>query len=757
MQNAAEQVPDSKTGTMRREKQNPDLPASSSRADRVGEQRDKIFLLLGNPNVGKSVLFRLLSGKYALVSNYPGTTVELSRSGLRLEGQRYGLIDMPGANSLLPNSEDEQVTAGLILSSPEAVVVQVADAKNISRALMLTVQLAELDVPMVLALNMWDEAKDLHIKIDHQRLAELAGIRVVRTVATERRGLTALRHALLDARKAQLALKYPHAIEQAVKEIEVILPQELTGPRGQALMILGGASDPLDVLSSQNRQAVLEIRQRLQERFSEPLSYIISQARFAYVGRLLEPLVSRTQPQAESQRSGGAVWRGVGLAIMAFLVGYKLADLVLGFTAVPGRVGQMYYYLLLAGPGLGCVFLYQRFVRDPFFDRARSFSSLLGLLTMRVRTAIPLVIVTLWLLYVLVGKFAAGTCVDFLESVVFGEYINPALMYVAGLGLAEQSLAYQLLFDAEAGLITVGLTYSVAIVLPIVGFFFLAFGLLEDSGYFPRLATMLDKIFKRMGLSGKAALPMVLGLGCATMATLTTRVLETKKQRTIAILLLALAVPCSAQLGVIAGVLGKVSGGAFAVYVVVIASQLLLVGYLAAKILPGESGQLILEIPPFRVPQLRNVLVKTGYRLIWFLKEAVPLFLVGTLILFVLIKLKVLGALEAGASPVISGMLGLPGDTAKGFLLGFLRRDYAAVSIFKSYGGQAMGQDQVLVALVVITLFVPCIANLFVMIKEKGLRVAGLMVAFIIPFAVLVGTALRGILSLYRIVTGGVN
>ena len=728
-----------------------DNPGLSARPEESG----KTFLLLGNPNVGKSVLFRLLSGQYAMVSNYPGTTVELSRSQLRLEGHRYELVDMPGANSLLPNSEDEQVTAELILSRPEAVVVQVADAKNISRALMLTVQLAELDVPMVLALNMWDEAKDLHIKIDHRRLAELAGIRVVRTVATERRGLTALRHALVDARKAQLAVKYPEVIEEAVKEIEAILPVEVTGRRGRALMILGGASETLEALSGEDRRAALAIHGRVQERFSEPLSYIISQARFDYVRRLLEPLLSRAEPEGESQRSSRAVWRGVGLGIMAFLVGYKLADLVLGLTTVPELLGKVYYYALLAGPGLGCVFLYQGFVRDPFFDRARSFSSLLGLLTMRVRTAIPLVIVTLWLLYVLVGQFAAGTCVDFLESVVFGEYINPALMYVAGLGLAEESLAYQLLFDTEAGLITVGLTYSVAIVLPIVGVFFLAFGLLEDSGYFPRLATMLDKIFKRMGLSGKAALPMVLGLGCDTMATLTTRVLETKKQRTIAILLLALAVPCSAQLGVIAGVLGKVSGGAFAVYVGVIVSQLLLVGYLAAKILPGPAPQLILEIPPFRVPQLLNVLIKTGYRVVWFLKEAVPLFLIGTLILFVLMKLKILGVLEGWASPVVSGMLGLPEDTTRGFLLGFLRRDYGAVSIFKSYGGRAMGQDEVLVALVVITLFVPCIANLFVMIKEKGLRIAGLMVAFIVPFAVLVGTALRGILSLYRILTAG--
>jgi len=322
---------------------------------------------------------------------------------------------------------------------------------------------------------------------------------------------------------------------------------------------------------------------------------------------------------------------------------------------------------------------------------------------------------------------------------------------------SEETLGYQLLFDADVGLITIGLTYSLTIVLPIVGFFFFAFGLLEDSGYFPRLAMMLDKVFKRIGLSGKAALPMVLGLGCATMATLTTRILETKKQRTIAILLLALAVPCSAQLGLIAAVLSQVSGGFFVLYVVIISSQLLLVGYLAAKVLPGEPPQLILEIPPFRVPQLGNVLTKTGYRIVWFLKEAVPLFLLGTFILFVMTKVGLLTQLERLASPVISGMLGLPDDTAKGFLMGFLRRDYAVASIFSTYRQQTLNQDQTLVALVVITLFVPCIANFFMMIKEKGIKIAFLMLAFIVPFAVLVGTALRGVLILYRSIFTGVS
>ena len=734
----------------------PELPLPDSTSD---QQDTRPLLLLGNPNVGKSVLFNLLSGKYAVVSNYPGTTVELSRSHVRIEGNRYELLDTPGANSLLPNSEDEQVTARLVLASTGCRVLQVADAKNISRALMLTVQLSELAVPMVLALNMWDEARDRQIKIDYRRLADQTGIPVVRTVATERRGLTALRHSLARAAPARLTADYPQPIEQAVKAIEPLLPAGNLSRRGLALMALGGAGGPTESLIPQDRDSLQNIINRTQEHFGQPLSYVITQARFQYVNDLLAPLLQEPDKQGQARTSSLPDYARTLLALVAFLVGYKLADLLVGFSPLPDRIGPLFYYTSLALPGLLCSWLYLHFIRDPYFDRANSFSSLLGLLTMRVRTAIPLIIVTLWLLYVVVGQFAAGTCVDFLGTTVFGEYINPALMFVARLVMPADFLLYELLFDPDAGLITVGLTYSVTIVLPIVSFFFLAFGLLEDSGYFPRLAAMLDRVFKCMGLSGKAVLPMVLGLGCGTMATLTTRVLETRKQRTIAILLLTVGVPCSAQLGVIAGVLSQISGPAFALYVVIISSQLLLVGYLASRFLPGPPAQLIMEIPPFRAPKIFNVLTKTGYRVIWFLKEAVPLFVLGTFILFVLTKLNVLEGLQRVSSPVITGMLGLPAETTRGFLLGFLRRDYGAVSILEAFNKNpgSFNQGQVLVALVVITLFVPCIAHFFVMIKEKGLKVAGLMVAFVIPFAVLVGTALRGLLALVRMLTAGVS
>ena len=311
-----------------------------------------------------------------------------------------------------------------------------------------------------------------------------------------------------------------------------------------------------------------------------------------------------------------------------------------------------------------------------------------------------------------------------------------------------------MIFGMDAGLLTIGIKYSFAIVLPIVTFFFMAFGLMEDSGYLPRLAMMTDRIFKKIGLNGKAALPMVLGLGCATMATLTTRILDTRKERTIAILLLALAVPCSAQLGVIANVLASVSGMAFMLYVLMIVAHLLVVGYLASKVLPGEHSDFLLEIPPFRAPMVSNVALKTLYRVHWFIREAVPLFLLGTFMLFVLTKLGLLEILQKLASPVVAGILGLPAAATAGFLLGFLRRDYGVITIFQSLKQSGHGvadPGQLLVALVVITLFVPCIANFFVMIKEQGLKRAMLMVAFIVPVAVFAGAMMRVILMVVPI------
>jgi len=285
----------------------------------------------------------------------------------------------------------------------------------------------------------------------------------------------------------------------------------------------------------------------------------------------------------------------------------------------------------------------------------------------------------------------------------------------------------------------------VAIVLPVVGAFFLFFSVLEDSGYLPRLALLLDRVFKKIGLSGRAVIPMVLGFACDTMATMVTRTLETRRERVLATMLLALAVPCSAQLGVILAVLAP-HPAALGVWGAVMLFTFLLVGVLAARVLPGETASFHMELPPLRRPRVGNVLTKTLTRMHWYFLEVLPLFLLVSVIIWAGRLTGALDAVVRGLAPVV-GALGLPAETAQIFLFGFFRRDYGAAGLFDLNQAGALTVAQVTVATVTLTLFVPCVAQFLMMIRERGLRTALGMVLFITPFAFGVGLVLSLLLG----------
>jgi len=324
-------------------------------------------------------------------------------------------------------------------------------------------------------------------------------------------------------------------------------------------------------------------------------------------------------------------------------------------------------------------------------------------------------------------------------------YLNPVIDKVVTSLIPIPFLQDMLI--GKYGIFTMAVTYALGIILPITTTFFLAFGFLEDSGYLPRLAVISDKVFRLLGLNGKAVLPMILGLGCGTMAAMSTRILETHRERIISTFLIALAIPCSAQLGVVFGMLGPLPLRAALWWSGSIILVLIFTGYLASKVVPGEKPDFFIELPPLRVPALGNIVMKTLSRIEWYLKEAVPLFLLGTLILFFLDKMKLLGRLEELASPVVVNLLGLPAKTAESFIMGFLRRDYGAAGMFTMAKQGLLNENQVIVSLVTLTLFVPCLANFFMITKERGVKTALLMMAFIFPFALLVGGALNFILN----------
>ncbi len=641
----------------------------------------KTIVLVGNPNVGKSVIFGLLTGRYVTVSNYPGTTVELSRGNITLRGERFLLIDTPGVNSLIPMSEDERVTRDILLQEHPHTVLQVADSKNLKRTLMLTVQLLEMGLPLVLDLNMEDEALDRGIKINKNRLSEILGIPVIGTIATRRKGIRELKDAILTPRETGFYFSYNEKIESYIEKISTLLVESGISRRSIAVMILAG-----DVslkawlksnLSSEAIEKIEELRDECQSMFSVPLAQIINETRVKLVSKIISETVERLKTEK------GKLFR---------------------------TLEQM---------------------------------------SMHPVWGIPVLLVVLFLVYEFVGVFGAGTMVDFFEGVIFGRYLNP--MFTKLIDTLLPVPFFKDMLVGQYGVITVALTYSIAIILPITATFFIAFSILEDSGYLPRLAILSNRAFNIIGLNGKAILPMILGLGCGTMAVMTTRILETRRDRIIATFLLALAIPCSAQIGVILGMFGALSLKAASIWILTVIGVLLVSGYLAARVVPGEKTEFFLEVPPLRIPRMENVMLKTVGRIEWYLKEAVPLFILGTLVLFFADKTGLLRYIELAASPLVKGLLGLPKETAGFFILGFLRRDYGAAGLFAMFQKGQLTQIQTLISLITITLFIPCLANLFMIIKERGPRVAFAVTAIVFFLAFSVGGFVNFIIRAFGI------
>jgi ferrous iron transport protein B len=573
----------------------------------------------------------------------------------------------------------------------------VCDAKNLRRGLLLSVQLAEAGVPFVLALNMADEAASRGIHVDVAGLSERLGVDVVSTVAVERKGIPQLTARLGAARASKLAPRYDDAIEAALSEIEPLLVvRGGLSRRAVALMVLVGDESVrphLDRgLSDADVARIEEVRRATAARYPESLRFVVSRQRLAEVDRIHGAVVTRGATSATSD--------------LARRLGAWSTDRFLG---------------------------------------------------------LPILAAVLFACYEFVGVFGAKTAVDFLENAVFYDRLVPwtdaairwlipwrgvqeFLVGPAGVPFREHAG----FLVGKYGVFSMGLSYGMAIVLPIVTTFFIAFSVLEDSGYLPRLAVMVNKVFKRMGLNGKAVLPMVLGLGCDTMATMTARIMETRKERVIVTLLLALGVPCSAQLAVILAMVAGLSPAATAWFTASVVLTLVLVGWLAARVLPGRGSDFVLELPPLRVPQAGNVAVKTMARIEWYLREALPLFVLGTLILWGLDRLHGIAALERLAAPIVVDVLQLPKEAAVAFILGFLRRDYAAAGLFLHYEPFMKAgtmtremQIEVTVALVTITLFIPCIANFFMILKERGWRTGVAIASFILPFSLAVGAAVN--------------
>jgi Fe2+ transport system protein B len=885
-------------------------------------------LLVGQPNVGKSVVFGALTGTYVTVSNYPGTTVEVTRGRAHFGGRLWEVVDTPGTHNLVPMSEDEAVTRDLLLSESHDALVQVGDAKNLSRTLLLTLQLAELGIPFCLDLNMIDEARARGLSLDLAELErQLSGVRVNASTATENEGLDPVRDYLAScaptthaAVRASLpcAPRFPDDVEAAIADVEArIVDPQAVAKRAVATMLLGGERGVTGLLivraGEEASRVAKELGAALARAHGVPAFALLSRLRLqraqaivrnvqrrdagpalrgheGHVGfgrsiaigaaaSLLSALVydgaldrTRVVAPRDPLASYGSIdvvsrvlsrnlfthWSAPGLALLAVtaVLGSMLVrehartragawKLVAAFTAgwaaywaaslieaiATHRYSSMPVHLgAIAGVGALAMALRAGPTRDA------ALSSAIGRAATHPRWGLGVLAVVLLLAYKVVGVFGAGTAVDFIENRVFGSTIAQVALDAGFVGALDASdtadegaerlvalpdgpsrvvLVAQVkhagvyvpdpsarvdvypegsrvsrdgsavivqnappgaearvwtgylnrwafaifawigvplvtaFFVGPYGLLTMGVTYAVAIVLPVVATFFFVFSMLEDSGYLPRLAIMANRGLRSMGLNGRAVLPMVLGLGCDTMATLTARIMETRKERTLVTLLLALGVPCSSQLSVIFALMQRTSHVATFVWLAVVVGTLLSVGWVAARVLPGETSDFLLEMPPIRQPMVRNLISKTMARLEWYLKEAVPLFLIGTALLFVLDATHLLVFVHRVGEPIVHHILGFPREggvadrVSEDLLVGFLRRDFGAAGMLDLARAGKLTPADVAVSMVTITLFIPCIANVFMMAKERGWKVAGAMSAFIFPYAIAVGALVR--------------
>jgi len=640
----------------------------------------KKVALVGNPNVGKSVLFNALTGAYVTVSNYPGTSVEVARGTVVVDGVQCEIIDTPGMYSILPITEEERVAREILLHESPDVVLHVLDARNLERMLAMTLQLIEAGLPVILVVNIMDEAERMGLTIDIPLLQEKLGVPVIGTSAAKKKGLPELREAIVRYdHKRHVVFGYSRRMESDLLEIMSLLSGSYTlSKKSLAILLLQRDDEVVSLVREKEGDGYALIEERVREKL----------------------FARRDSFHLELSMERRMVVRG----------------------------------------------LIDRVFHEPK-ERITGFGERLSRWAVKPLTGIPLLLIALYFgLYKFVGVFGAGTLVDYLEGTLFEGYFNPWITKLVTNTIPWQII--QELFVGEYGIITLGLRYAVGIILPIVTTFFLFFSVLEDSGYFPRLALLVDRLFKKIGLTGRAVIPLVLGFGCDTMATMVTRTLETVRERIIATILLALAIPCSAQLGVILALLSQFPG-ALAVWSVCLILIFIFIGLLASKVVPGESPMFYMELPPMRLPQLSNVLTKTYSRMQWYLIEILPLFILASILLW-LGKITHFFPILIGWMKPVMASIGLPQETAIAFIFGFFRRDYGAAGLYDLQTQGLLDARQLTVAAVTLTLFIPCIAQFLVMQRERGTKVAVAIALFVSLLAFSSGY----VLNKFLLVTG---
>ena len=566
------------------------------------------ILLMGNPNVGKSVVFSRLTGTQVISSNYPGTTVEYMRGIVKLGDQKAFVFDVPGAYTLEPTNKAEEVAVEMLKQGD--IIVNVIDATNLERNLYLTLELMQVGLPMVVALNMWDETRHKGITIDVDKLEELLGIPVVPVVAVTSQGIKKLISRLKDAK---------------VVDKEKFIKEKMWDNIGK----------------------IISSVQKLEHHHHTFLE-------------VLEEISIRP------------------------ITGLPIAIVVVVFS-----------FLIVRFIGESLI----RYVFNPIFEKLYS----------------P----------ILMKLSAILNPNTIIHEIIIGKLINGKIDFIQSFGL-----------------LTTGIYIELGAVLPYVISFYLILSLLEDFGYLPRLAVLVDNVLHQIGLHGYAIIPMFLGFGCNVPGLLATRILESRKEKFIAMTLMCIAVPCAALQAMIFGLVGKYGGK----YVLIIYFTLfvvwLILGYILKRLVKGFSPELLIEIPPYRLPVWSAFFNKFRVRISIFLRESLPIVLGGVFVVNILYTIKAFDFLVSITAPVVTGLLGLPREAIIAIVIGFLRKD-VAVGMLAPLN---LTIKQLIISCTVLSMFFPCIATFVVLLKELGFKDMLKSVGIMIVTSIVVGTILNVIL-----------
>ncbi len=622
---------------------------------------------MGNPNVGKSVIFNRLTGIKVIASNYPGTTIEFLEGSIIFDGRKVRIIDAPGTYSLIPSDRAEEVAANLLTEEKTDLIINVVDATNLERNLYLTLQLRELPIPVIVDLNIIDAARERGIEIDIPRLEKELGLPVVTSVAISGEGIGQLRRIIGKILQRSQNKVVIRTFDSEIEEVIVRIQKETNLPRWQVILGLEGNSD---FRSKIPREIFEEAVGKIQRGKEESIELMILKWRFGQSGAIISRVqkVHHRHPTFLEKLGDATVKPLTGLPIAAIVLWGIFNFFVIGAGFITDKI----MIPLFEGP-------YDKFVRlgvEKFFSRG---------------------------------------------------FVHDMLVGTSGSGYLE-----------SFGLLTTGIFVPIGVVLPAVLIFYLILTLLEDIGYLPRLAVLVDNIFHKIGLHGYSIVPVILSFGCNVPGAMASRILRTEKQRFMMLTMLGISIPCTAQTAVVLNIIGPYG----LEWVMLIYSILLVIfvslGSILNYLLAGETPEIVLEIPPYRIPRFSNLLMKTRLRMESFFLDAIPWVFVGILVVNLFYYLGVTNFLSRNLGFLLGGWLGLPQEAIYPLIIGFLRKDVATGLIAPLLSKGTINLGQAVTIVVMLAVYFPCAATFVVFLKELGIKdtIKSTLIMLIVAFGV---------------------